>query len=70
MNRYESILLDKMVELNAERLAMRTNEKEWTALMSERVNDILLLLDCICEWRNPQTTPVEDGCGAMVKGEK
>ena len=69
MNRYESVLLDKMVELNNERLEMRTNAKEWAALMSERVNDILLLLDCICEWRNPTSEPLESGCGKLVSVE-
>ena len=58
MNRYESILLDKIVYLKK-------------AYSEERVqaylDEILLLLDCIIEFRAPRELPVEEGCGAMVK---
>ena len=62
MNRYESIILDKMVDIR--RVSMASDE----LLAEERgKNDIALLLDCIVDFREPpKELPVEDGCGAMV----
>ena len=62
MNRYESILLDKIVNLyKAKSFTMNAdNERE----VDER---IFLLLDCICEFREPPTgIAVEEGYGAMA----
>ena len=58
MNRYESIILDKMVEI-------RNGGSE--AGIADAVGDILLLLDCICEFREPpREIQVEEGYGAMA----
>ena len=62
MNRYESILLDKIVNLyKAKSFTMNAdNERE----VDER---IFLLLDCICDFREPpRALDVADGYGAMV----
>ena len=68
VNRYESIVLDKMVALaQANRYLSVDNHAE-----EENKRQILLLLDCIVDFRNPpESMAVEDGCGAMVdKGAK
>ena len=66
MNRYESIILDKMVDRgNAlrESLVADIDNKERERL----IHDILMLLDCICEFREPpRALDVADGYGAMV----
>ena len=68
MNRYESILLDKIVSLKKQNNKPSADDK----LFSERLYAIGVLIDCVCEFREPpRETPVEEGCGAMVdKGAK
>lgn len=63
VNRYESVLLNKMVGFAlANRYLTVDNEA-----VRERERQILLLLDCIVDFRNPpESVAVEDGCGAMV----
>lgn len=62
MNRYESILLDKMVDVWREhRAAESTREK------GECEHTVSSLLDCICDFREPpRGTPLEEGCGVLV----
>lgn len=66
MNRYEAILLDKMVAANDRlrdgyMLDMSDEERE------RLIRDVLLLLDCICEFREPpRELDVADGYGAMA----
>ena len=65
--REENILLDKMVKLNNNRLdAIAANGYDHDE--QERfIGQILLLLDCICEFREPpRALDVEDGYGVMV----
>ena len=55
MNRYESILLDKMVDIRNSSPSDAANRQ------------ILVLLDCVCEFREPpRALDVADGYGAMV----
>jgi len=63
MNRYESIILDKLVALSDARAATHDIE------MLNRIEfATFVLLDCVSMFRDPQGgTPVEEGCGAMVK---
>lgn len=57
MNRYESILLDRMVHI-------RNN-----SVGDAACKQIILLLDCICDFREPpRSLDVADGYGAMVDG--
>ena len=57
MNRYEAILLDKMVDIY----------KRGTDGEGGSLSDVLLLLDCICDFREPpRALDVADGYGAMV----
>ena len=61
MNRYESLVLDKMVELRKMSLFYTSAE------MAPYNDKILLLLDCIVDFREPpKTVAVEDGFGVMV----
>ena len=63
MNRYESILLDKMVALNKHNKMTGVDDG-----FCCRAYAVGVLIDCITEFREPpKETPVEDGCGAMVK---
>lgn len=65
MNRYEAILLDKMVATNDRLRRDKTymEEEEY----DDFIHDILLLLDCICEFRElPRELDVADGYGAMA----
>ena len=67
MNRYEAIILDKLVALSDAHAA--TSDLE----MLNRIEfATYVLLDCISMFRAPiRETSVEDGCGAMVdKGAK
>ena len=69
MNRYESVILDKMVELRKEEndLASGVHGNDVAVEMSLIGAEIMLLLDCIVDFRNPPVSlAVEDGCGAMV----
>ena len=70
MNRYEAILLDKMVDIERTRLALGENNvlpAQDKQANDGFVSDILLLLDCICEFREPpRALDVADGYGAMV----
>lgn len=69
MNRYESILLDKMVELRNEEnnIAGGVNDTDVVAEMVALREQQALLLDCICAFREPpRGVPVEEGHGAMV----
>ena len=62
MNRCEKVMLDRMADM---RYTM-------THANADYLDEILLLLDCVVEWRYPpESLAVEDGCGAMVdKGAK
>lgn len=65
VNRYESIVLDKMVTI---RSLMRTCKDE--RQLDAYFDTIATLLDCIVDFREPPGgTPVEDGFGAMVDKE-
>ena len=66
MNQCEKVMLDSMVSLNMLRRVMSVDNQ----MERETVGKILLLLDCICEWRNPTETRVEDGCGKLVVGDE
>ena len=58
MNRYEKVLLDKMVELRKDDIADGCADREGT---------IITLLDCIIGFREPPTgITVEEGYGAMA----
>ncbi|MBQ9041452.1 MAG: hypothetical protein IJ111_01390 [Eggerthellaceae bacterium] len=66
MNECEKVVLANMVELNeARRLIAVDNHAE-----REYVDKILLLLNCICDWRYPKTTAIEDGCGKLVSANE
>ena len=61
VNRYESIVLDKMADI------WREGRTAGMADQKQAVESVLVLLDCIVDFREPPGgTPVEDGCGAMV----
>ena len=70
MNRYESILLDKMVDIERTRLALGENNvlpAQDKQANDEFVSDVLLLLDCICDFREPpRALDVADGYGALA----
>ena len=69
MNRHESILLDKMVDCRIDMRDMaRNNDRgQYVNDIQSANNDILLLLDCICDFRAPvKELPIEEGCGAFV----
>ena len=67
MNRYESILLDKMVDINNKLRDNIVNGRGGGAEDERNIRDILLLLDCICDFREPpRALDVADGYGAMV----
>ena len=58
MNRYESVLLDKMIDIRNSSPSDAANRQ------------ILVLLDCICEFREPpREIQVEEGYGAMAVAE-
>ena len=58
MNRYEAILLDKMVDIR---------QGDYDGNYENGVRAVLLLLDCICDFREPpRALDVADGYGAMV----
>lgn len=63
VNKYESVLLDKMVELRKDDIMDGCADREGT---------IITLLDCIVGFREPPNElAVEDGFGAMAdKGAK
>lgn len=62
MNECEKVVLANMVALNEQRrLIAVDNHAE-----RECVDKILLLLNCICDWRNPKYEPLESGCGKLV----
>ena len=63
---HESVLLGKMVDYGRMLRKVRGNDEREDII----IDLILLLLDCIVDFRDgPQSTPVEDGCGAMVVKE-
>ena len=63
MNRYEAILLDKMVEKNE----LINDCVASGASYDHYIRDILLLLDCICDFREPpRALDVADGYGALA----
>ncbi len=72
MNRYESIILDKMVDYRIDmREATRNNDiGQYANDVQTMNNDILLLLDCICDFREPiKSLDVSEGYGAMCEGD-
>lgn len=72
MNRYESIILDKMVDyrIDMREATMNNDIGQYTNDVQTMNNDILLLLDCICEFREPpKSLDVSDGYGAMCEGD-
>lgn len=61
VNRYESIVLDKMADI------WRDGRNAGMSDQKQAVESVLVLLDCIVDFREPLCgTPVEDGFGAMV----
>lgn len=61
VNRYESIVLDKMADI------WREGREAGMADQKQAVESVLVLLDCIVDFREPmRELAVEDGCGAMV----
>ena len=67
MNRYESILLDKMVDIRNRHLDSVTAHGFDAEQYEKATAKVLLLLDCICDFREPpRSLDVEDGYGAMV----
>ena len=55
MNRYESILLDKMVDIRNRSVGDAATQQ------------IIVLLDCICDFREPpRALDVADGYGALA----
>lgn len=64
MNRYESIVLEKMADI------WRDGRNAGMSDQKQAVEIVLALLDCIVDFREqPGGTPVEDGCGAMAGKE-
>ena len=58
MNRYESVILDKMVDIR---------QGDYDGNHEDGVRAVLLLLDCICDFREPpRALDVEDGYGALA----
>ena len=67
MNRYESILLDKMVDINNKFRDDIAANGFSTIAFEAACAKLLLLLDCICDFREPpRALDVADGYGAMV----
>ena len=69
MNRYESVLLDKIVDVwvTHGHAVESMNERSVTECEYAIAN----LLDCIVDFREPpKSLAVEDGHGVLVKGEK
>ena len=65
MNRYESIMLDHMVE-NMERARYFHAQNDDETAEAFKYN-ALLLLECVCDFRKPpKEIPVEDGEGKIV----
>lgn len=62
VNRYESIVLDKMADIWREgRVAGMADQKQ-------AVESVLVLLDCIVDFREPpREIAVDDGFGAMAR---
>lgn len=61
MNRYEAVILDKMVEIwNEGRTAGATRQQM-------AMDNLIVLLECICDFREPpRGLDVADGYGAMA----
>ena len=67
MNRYESILLDKMVDINNKYHDAITARGYSDEVYEVRCAKVLLLLDCICDFREPpRALDVADGYGALA----
>lgn len=63
MNKCEDVMLDSMVNLNMLRRTMTMdNHAE-----HEVIDKILLLLNCVTDWRYPTSEPLESGCGKLVQ---
>ncbi len=61
VNRYESIVLDKMADI------WREGRTAGMADQKQAVESVLVLLDCIVDFREPPgEIAVDDGFGAMV----
>ena len=64
VNRYESVLLDKMLEIKKG----LDGDVLTDSAMRDAASRIFMLLDCIDEFREPLgELAIEDGYGAMVQ---
>lgn len=62
VNKYESIVLDKMADI------WRDGRNAGMSDQKQAVESVLVLLDCIVDFRNPPCEiAVEDGFGAMAR---
>ena len=62
MNRYEGVLLDRMVNL------AKARRDADTGVRDDIDNAVTLLLDCIVDFREPpREAALEDGCGVMAQ---
>jgi hypothetical protein len=63
VNRYEAVILDKMVEIWNEGRTAGTTRQQMA------MDNLIVLLDCICDFREPpRALDVADGYGALVDG--
>ena len=60
MNQCEKVMLDRMADM---RYTM-------THANADYLDEILLLLDCIVEWRYQTSEPLEGGCGKLVSANE
>ena len=61
VNKYESIVLDKMADI------WRDGRNAGMSDQKQAVESVLALLDCIVDFREPpESVAVEDGFGAMA----
>ena len=68
MNRYEAVLVDKMVDLRKTMNMAADGGKLDVAAQAQAC--VFSLLDCIADFREPPTSePLESGCGRLVSGE-
>lgn len=62
VNKYESVVLEKMVDIWREGRTAGMSEQK------QAVDNVLVLLDCIVDFREPPSElAIEDGYGAMVQ---
>lgn len=76
MNRYESVMLDEMLEeydvFEKSCMGVTSGDKETATMAVNATNtamaNVMRLLKCVKRFREPpKELPVEDGCGVMAK---